>query len=756
MKSPTFKNHALLLLVCVAVLLAARPMAAVQTEKFVNDSFEDFAEGEAHGLAIGSDGFVRLGLEAVKWAPLTTPVIWAAVQDASGVLFVAAGNEGQVFRIGANGKAEEYFKAGELQVQALALGPDGALYAASMPDGKIYRVEAKGRSSLFFDPKEKYIWALQFTPSGDLFAATGDKGKLYKISSSGKGHVFYDSDETHLRTMRLDAAGRLWVGSEGNGLVYRFDQLRGSEGAPFVAYDSTFREIKALAVAPDGSVFVGAMGDGKAPPRLLPFAPKGAPTSGASSNAAIATLGAMISMAQDGARAGEMSATTLTVEKPGAGEIVRILPDGSTEKWWDDGEDVYALAVGEDGHLWAGTGRKGRVLEFVAARQWNVVAQLEAETVSALLRRPHGGWLAATSNAGALWTFAASPGRKGTFESKVFDAHASARWGTLDFQATGGRGHVALFTRSGNTAKPDKVWSDWSPLNAQGRVQSPVAGHLQYRLEIEAEGGAGATVAVDSITLFYQPKNQSPSITRINVFPSNIELVRMPKMEGPLPPLNVAPSGTANGHSPKMTGAEGMMAAMMAVAKMPTFQQVRRLGWRSAIWQASDPDNDTLSFDVSYRAAGAERWKVLKEGVKDNFLDWAAATWPDGAYYLRVMASDLPDNREDEARTGEWTSDVFTVDNTAPEIQADLSAEALAKGSLALTISDSTSVVDQAEYSLDGADWRPLLPVGGIYDAKSNRFLIPIQRLKAGEHYVVVRASDAADNVASRTIHFTK
>ncbi len=756
MKSLTLQNRVALLFGVLAATLAAASVEAVQTGKFSNDTFEDFSEGESHGLAITSDGFVRLGLEAQKWISLTTPVVWAAVRDPGGTLYVAAGNEGQVFRIGRDGKPEEYFKARELEVQALALDRKGALYAASSPEGKIYRIEGKGKSSVFFDPKEKYIWALQFDADGNLFAATGDKGRLYKIPPSGKGKVFYDSDEVHLRTLLLDSNKRLWAGSDGNGLVYRFDQTSGATGVPFVAYDSNFREIKAMAAAPDGSIFVGAMGDGKgAQPASMPSF-KSSSSGGPAAAAAIAALGAAMNAGAEGPKAEETPSVTAAHEKPGAGEIVRILPDGSVEKWWSDSEDVFALAVNGRGRLWAGTGRKGRLIELTAPRQWSVLAQLEAETITALIPA-QGGWLAATSNGGAIWTLATGPGRKGTLESKVFDAHASARWGTLDFRGTTGDGKVEFMTRSGNTLKPDKVWNDWAPLDRQGRIQSAVAHCLQYKLLLESGAKEGAAPpSVDSVTVFYQPRNQSPGITRVSVLPSNIELVKMPKLEGPLPPLNPLMGGAPAGRNSKSPGGDAMAAAMLAAMKGPILQQSKRLGWRSVIWQASDPDNDMLVFDVSYRAAGSEAWRELKKDVRENFLAWDAATWPDGDYYVRVVASDLPDNRQEDARTGEMTSDVFTVDNTAPEIQVDVSAETLAKGNVAFTISDTTSVVDQAEYSLDGAEWRPLLPVGGLYDSKSNRFLIPIQHLKTGEHYVVVRASDAADNISSRTVKFKK
>ncbi|MBI4025572.1 MAG: hypothetical protein HY360_11375 [Verrucomicrobia bacterium] len=731
-------------------------LRAVQTEKFVNDSFADFSEGEAHGAAIVTDGFLRIGPEVRKWASLSEAVVWAAVRDSKGALFVAAGNEGQIFKVKADAKPVEFFKAAELQIQALAFDKAGDLYAASMPDGKVYRFHADGKSSVFFDPKEKYIWALQFDPDGNLFVATGDKGRLYKVSRNGKGAVFYDSDETHIRTLLLDDQNRLWAGSEGNGLVYRFDKTDGATATPFVVYDSQYREIKALALAPKGAVFVAAMGDGKTSSIQMPTRAK--PTA---ANTAVPETPAAIAAGTAGGASGpkveETSYVSSGADKPGAGEVVQFFPDGSAEKWWSDSEDVYALAVVENGRVWAGTGKKGKLLELLGPKQFSILGQLEAETITCLLPNGKEGWLAATSNDGALWTLLLSPGRKGTFESKTFDARATARWGILDSKIATGSGKVAFLTRSGNTAKPDKTWSDWIAVDQDHRVKSPLARFLQYKVALEAGvRSVSSAPFVDSVTLYYQTKNQSPKINRITVFPSNVELVKMPKMDMPLPPINPSFGSVAPARGFKPAGSDGGEDPYAAMARTPILQQVKKLGSRSLSWQAGDPNGDELRYDVLYRAAGTAEWKPLGRDIRDQFFSWDAATWPDGEYYAKVIATDLPSNREDEARTDEWTSDAFTVDNTAPTIEVDASVEAVKKEALTVVIRDTTSIVDEAEFSLDGEPWRPLLPVGGIYDARNNTFAIPVAKLQAGQHHVVIRASDSANNVATQTARFRK
>ncbi len=83
-----------------------------------------------------------------------------------GSIYVGSGNEGKVFKIGANGKAETFFDTTELEVHALALAPDGSLYAATSPEGRIYKIDRTGKGTPFFDPEDKYIWSLALDCAG--------------------------------------------------------------------------------------------------------------------------------------------------------------------------------------------------------------------------------------------------------------------------------------------------------------------------------------------------------------------------------------------------------------------------------------------------------------------------------------------------------------------------------------------------------------------------------------------------------------
>ena len=130
------------------------------------------------------------------------------------------------------------------------------------------------KNLLFFDPKTKYIWDLAFSSDGTLYVATGDKGQIFAVNSSGKGELFYSSDEAHIRVLAFDPTGNLIAGTEPSGRVLRVSRANAKSARPnksqdkslapaqgFVLYETAKREVTALAVAPDGTIYVSAIGE---------------------------------------------------------------------------------------------------------------------------------------------------------------------------------------------------------------------------------------------------------------------------------------------------------------------------------------------------------------------------------------------------------------------------------------------------------------------------------------------------------------
>src|SRR5262249_4717269 len=135
----------------------------------------------------------------------------------------------------------------------------------------------------------------------------------------------------------------------------------------------------------------------------------------------------------------------------------------------------------------------------------------------------------------------------------VHDAKVTARWGEIRWMAHRTPGsEIKVETRSGSSPEPDATWSAWAaplPGISGQSVASPPARYIQYRVTFTGGGEEGP--ALQQMSIAYLPRNQAPDVT----------------LQAP-------------------AGGEYWSKS----------QTIR--------WTGSDPDRDTLSYDVSYSIDG--------------------------------------------------------------------------------------------------------------------------------------------------------
>ena len=59
---------------------------------------------------------------------------------------------------------------------------------------------------------------------------------------------------------------------------------------------------------------------------------------------------------------------------------------------------------------------------------------------------------------------------------------------------------------------------------------------------------------------------------------------------------------------------------------------------------------------------------------------------------------------------------------------------------------DATSPLRLCEFSLDAGFWQPIEAEDGVTDSPSERFHLRLDKLRLGEHLLVVRVFDSANN----------
>jgi len=710
------------------------PTWAQGTRLWTQSSYEDFEKGTPQGVLIESDGWLREGPGAKEIETTPSTFVWAVAAGKNGTAFAGTGSPASVLRMSAapDSKPFTLFETKDLSVQAVRLGPDGFLYAATLPSGKVYRLKPDAQTkqdeataTVIFDmgkladgdkdaaskndAKAHYIWDLTFDAAGRLYIATGDPGAVYRVDPSKPGaapSLFFKSDEAHIRCLAWDGKGNLIAGSDGSGLVYRISP----DGKGYVLFEAPRREMTAVTVGADGTIYAANVGD-KAHNPLPPLPVQG--------------LGSItITIVPPASLQAVNQSTTL----PDGTEIYAIKEGQAPRKLWAGKDDiVYALAARADGVL-AVTGNRGRVLAIHNDGSFADLAHLNAQQGLSLaaVGDTAGEYVIGAGNTGKVEVLGAA--ERHEYASDVLDAGAFAQFGRIETEP--GSKSYKILTRTGNVEQPVRGWTDWTPLK-DGVVASPSGRFLQWKAVLEQGGSLG------SVGVNYLPVNAAPVVDEMVV----VTGARLsPQLQGTSPAtvnISFASSGLSNDGS-----TDSGNSSPLTAAKDRTAVTVR--------WAAHDDNGDELIYALYLRGDGETVWRLLKDKITDKAYSFDAALLPDGGYQVKVVASDAPSHSPADALTGEKVSERFTVDTTPPVVT---NLKAALDGAATLVVSfdaqDAASAITHAEYSLDAGPWVYVEPVDKISDSKSEHYAlrIALDAAKPGEHLVTVRAYDRFENV---------
>jgi hypothetical protein len=758
---------------------SAAPAADAQgTRLWTQSRLEEFEKGTPQGVALNSTGEIREGpgLKEVLTTPST--FVWSVAVDKSGAVYVGTGSPATVLRIGADDKPVTLFETKDLAVQVVREGPDGSIYAATLPSGKVYKLkpgaaakQTDSDATVVFDassvaekgkdakpaPKpaadkqkdssdkdkdkaasdtdksadkddddkpetKRYIWDMTFDSSGRLYIATGGPAAIYRVDPAKTDQApqeFFKSDEQHIRVLAWDAKGNLIAGTDGTGLVYRISP----EGKGYVMFEAPRREIPALTITADGTIFAASVGDKTHNP-LPPLPVQGA---------------GMVTVTV--VQPGSLQVANASASAPDGTDIYAIEEGQAPRKVWSGKDEVvYGLVARTDGVL-AITGNRGRIFRIQSNGNFADVGHIEAQQGLCLAASsdPKGDILIGTGNTGKLVRFGVEGQHE--FASDVLDAGALARFGRIEVQP--GSTGFDLFTRSGNIEQPARGWTDWQPV-ASNSVASPAGRFLQWKAVLRA-GGSLSGVGVN-----YLPVNATPVVDDIVV----VTGARLnPQAQG------VPQPATVNIQFP-VSPQNGVVVFDANSANNNPITAFKDRTGVTARWAAHDDNGDDLTYSLYLRGDGEHAWRLLKDNITDKAYSFDQTLLPDGGYQLKVVASDSPSHTPGDALTGDKVSDRFEIDTTAPNV-TNLKATSDAvpcahapctsPAHVTFDAEDAMSPVAHAEYSLDAGPWQYIEPVGGLSDARHEHydFTIPASAFegKSGEQLLTVRVYDRHDNV---------
>ena len=84
-------------------------------------------------------------------------------------------------------------------------------------------------------------------------------------------------------------------------------------------------------------------------------------------------------------------------------------------------------------------------------------------------------------------------------------------------------------------------------------------------------------------------------------------------------------------------------------------------------------------------------------------------------------------------------SEPFRIDNSAPEIAGMTAAREGSRLRVRFKASDAWSLLDRSEYSVDGGEWKVMLPVSRLFDSRQLDFDFVTDEAGPGEHTIAVR-----------------
>ena len=601
------------------------------------------------------------------------------------------------------------------------------------------------------------VWSMAPNPKGGLYVGTGDSGRLFAIDDKGQAELLFDSPELVLHALIAGPDGRLYAGSAPDGLIYALDAEGQAEtllqtGSHYVwdfalvdgqLYAATGEPGQVLKVAKDGShevffapadrhvitllahgdrLYAGTAGkgriyeiDGEGRGRLL-FESEQEEIH----NLVTGINGEIFASAIPAPSKGENSH-----EVPAA--VYRVGAEGAVYPIWEDTEAQLVNLVAAGEHLLLSASNPARLLRLSADGRRALVVQFESFVPSRLLFGSSGTLHLGGAQKAAVSILPEKGRRKGHFESAVEDFVIHARWGALEWRGIQPADtRITVQTRTGNSEEPDQTWSAWSePLTESGQtIASPPARFIQYRVEMESERDE-VTPRLSSVEIRGVQVNLKPRITELQTFPFR-------------------PQQSGNGGQPQGAPQAGPGRRNHRPPQAKSLRLVR--------WQAQDPNEDELVYDLYLKGEDQQAWKLVEENIAHTSIVWDTESMPEGQTQLKLVASDRMDNPATERLRDERESAPFAIDNSPPTVALDVQTSA--DGAVVeVAISDRISAVQKAYYTIDyGEQQHPIAPLDGVFDSRGEKARFAVAGLGAGEHVIVVRAIDVLDNIGVRQI----
>jgi len=325
---------------------------------------------------------------------------------------------------------------------------------------------------------------------------------------------------------------------------------------------------------------------------------------------------------------------------------------------------------------------------------------------------------------------------EGEYMSHVMDTKIVSSWGRISWEGGLPSGTtLQLQTRSGNSKEPNQTWSDWSPpyQKKEGElVLSPKARYIQFKVMFNSQSGK-VSPHLQKVFLFYLQTNIAPLIPKLELLPANQVFLKPPEREEVI-------WGDERSQGEKSKDKEKGKAYMVK-------KKVMRKGFQTVTWEASDENRDSLLYRLLIKKEDEAEWRVLKENWIDKIFTFDSLSFPDGVYFIKLIASDSPSNPRGLELQTEKISQPLVIDNSLPEIKNFQVVKQRNKLELAFEVEDSISYIQEVKYLIRPDEWQTIFPVDGICDAKNEKFKLSVRLQPNLDNLITIKAKDSHNNI---------
>src|SRR5580700_2675655 len=260
--------------------------------------------------AKGAKADAKASWSATPYFDPGSKYIWDMVLDNAGVLYVATGDHGEIYKVSPNDQHSLFFKSDEVHIRVLALDPKGNLIAGSDGSGLVYRIAPNGEAFVLYSAPKKEITALAIDGAGNIYAAAaGEKrpggttpamgislstpaqaapapggtlsapaaspmttapfpapglgatggSEIYRIAPDGSPSRLWTSHEDLVYALGFDQHGRLLAGTGNRGHIFAINGV--DDFTDLIKASAT--QITAFAAAPGGGLYASGSNLGK-------------------------------------------------------------------------------------------------------------------------------------------------------------------------------------------------------------------------------------------------------------------------------------------------------------------------------------------------------------------------------------------------------------------------------------------------------------------------------------------------------------